>query len=152
MQTDELCRQIGRWFQQHKDENPFAFGEVHLITEEPEAEILLIIGKPEEDCKDPETFANQWEGTIYDAPVTWLWQKLADEEADEWLRLIYGRESQSMKRQMLQALLEFFSLIESNGYEIEWEPEEEESFRTRIYINKAEKKTTFETDRWSALK
>ncbi|MBF0125690.1 MAG: hypothetical protein HQM02_00615 [Magnetococcales bacterium] len=151
MRTEDLCRRIGQWFQTHKDENPFAFGEVHLITGEREAEILLIIGKPEEDCKDAATFANQWEGTIYDAPVTWLWQKLADGEADEWLRLIYAQESRSMKKQMLTALLELFQLIEDNGYALDWEPEEGKPFRTRLHIDKVEEQSAFETERWRDL-
>lgn len=151
MQTEALCRQIGRWFQTHKDENPFAFGEVHLLTDEEEAEILLIIGKPEEECKDEETYWNQWEDTIYDAPVTWLWFQLAHEDVDEWLRVIYDKESQSMKRQMLESLLELFQLIEENGFSIDWEPEEDEAFRTRIYINRIQEKTSFETERWRGL-
>ncbi|MBF0628203.1 MAG: hypothetical protein HQL91_08270 [Magnetococcales bacterium] len=153
MQINELGRNIGQWFQKHKDENPFAFGEVHLITEEEEADILLIIGKPLEECKDRDSHAKQWEGTLYDAPVTWIWQKLADETADEWLRIIYEREARSMKGQMLSALLELFRLIEENGYAIDWEPEEEsdEPVRVRLHINQVEEKSTFETERWQTL-
>ncbi|MBF0294579.1 MAG: hypothetical protein HQL96_05265 [Magnetococcales bacterium] len=151
MQTEALCRAIGKWFQTHKNENPFAFGEVHLLTGEEEAEILLIIGKPEEECQDPTAYENQWEGTIYDAPVTWLWQKLADGEADEWLRTIYDREAPTMKRAMLVALLELFRLIEGNGYTIDWEADGDEPFRTRLHIDPAPEPTRFETDRWNGL-
>ncbi|MBF0212492.1 MAG: hypothetical protein HQM00_02875 [Magnetococcales bacterium] len=151
MRPDELCRGIGQWFQKHKDENPFAFGEIHLITEEEEADILLIIGKPIEECPNAEAHAKQWEGTLYDAPVTWIWQQLADETADEWLRVIYEREAGPMKGQMLHALLELFRLIEENGYVMEWEPEEEQPFRVRLHINRVEEKSTFEVERWSAL-
>lgn len=151
MQPDQLARLIGKWFQTHKDENPFAFGEVHLITQEEEAEILLIIGKPEEEYPDFDSYANQWEGTIYDAPVTWLWQKLLQDEADEWLRIIYPQESSAMKKQMLEALLELFQLIESNGFTMDWEPVEDDEWRTRLYLNSVAEKTAFETNRWRAL-
>ncbi|MBF0614333.1 MAG: hypothetical protein G8237_11250 [Magnetococcales bacterium] len=153
METNALARAIGQWFQKHKDENPFAFGEIHLITEEEEAEILLIIGKPEEECRDHTTFARQWEGTLYDAPVTWIWQQLADENADEWLRIIYDREARAMKGQMLSALLELFRLIEGNGFTMDWETDEtdDEPWRVRLHIDPTDEKITFETDRWQAL-
>ncbi|MBF0178509.1 MAG: hypothetical protein HQM03_00625 [Magnetococcales bacterium] len=151
MRTEDLCRAIGKWFQTHKNEDPFAFGEVHLLTGEEEAEILLIIGKPEEECQDRDAYENQWEGTIYDAPVTLLWQKLADGQADEWLRMLYDREAPTMKRAMLAALLELFRLIEGNGYTIDWEADEEEGLRTRLYIDPAPEPVRFETERWSEL-
>ncbi|MBF0271880.1 MAG: hypothetical protein HQL98_07450 [Magnetococcales bacterium] len=152
MHPNDLGRLIGQWFQKHKDENPFAFGEIHLITEEEEADILIIIGKPIEDCPNAATHAKQWEGTLYDAPVTWIWQQLADENADEWLRVIYEREARSMKGQMLTALLDLFRLIEENGYAIDWEPEnEKEPWRVRLHINALEEKSTEETQRWQTL-
>ncbi|MBF0339646.1 MAG: hypothetical protein HQL95_01620 [Magnetococcales bacterium] len=153
MAINDLGRRIGQWFHKHKDENPFAFGEIHLITEEEEADILLIIGKPEEECRDAESHARQWEGTLYDAPVTWMWQHLADESADTWLRVIYDREAGAMKGRMLSALLELFQMIEENGFAIDWEADEEDEkpWRVRLHIDRVEEKSHFETDRWRAL-
>ncbi|MEO5347152.1 MAG: hypothetical protein H7834_12350 [Magnetococcus sp. YQC-9] len=151
MQTEAMCRAIGQWFMRHKDENPFAFGEVHLSTEDPETEILLIIGKPEEAFRAAESHAKQWEGTLYDAPVTWIWEQLADENADDWLRHIYDREARTMKGQMLAALLELAQLIECNGYILDWRTEADEPERTRLFIDRAEMPETVETERWSRL-
>ncbi|GAB0056424.1 hypothetical protein SIID45300_00731 [Candidatus Magnetaquicoccaceae bacterium FCR-1] len=151
MKIEELCRALGQWFMRHKDENPFAFGEIHLSTEDPEADISLIIGKPEEAFIDLESHDKQWEGTLYDAPVTWIWERLAHEEADDWLRHIYEREAGQMKENMLVALLELARLIEGNGYSFDWQAEADESERTRLYIDQVEEKVSVETDRWSRL-
>ncbi|MBF0163402.1 MAG: hypothetical protein HQL97_07915 [Magnetococcales bacterium] len=151
MQIEELCRALGQWFRRHKDENPFAFGEIHLSTEDPEADISLIIGKPEEAFRDLDGYAKQWEGTLYDAPVTWIWERLAAEEADDWLRHIYEREARQMKENMLLALLELARLIEENGYSLDWQAEANESERTRLYIDQMEEKVSEDTDRWSRL-
>ncbi|MEO5376631.1 MAG: hypothetical protein H7832_02425 [Magnetococcus sp. DMHC-6] len=151
MTPDQLCQKMGAWFQKHKDEEPFAFGEIHLSTDEPDADILLIIGKPEQACADEEAYEKQWENTIYDAPVTWLWHKLAQNEADEWLKIIYGNEFPSKKIEMLKALLELATLIESNGYEIEWDLDDDQEMQTVIPINKIAKKISTQTDRWKQL-
>lgn len=151
MERDILCQKIGQWFRKHKDEEPFAFGEVHLLTGEPKADILLVIGKIASETADRRAYEKQWENTIYDHPVTWLWQRLADEEADAWLQHIYEKASHDKKKQMLEALLELAILIESNGYQMVWEAEEEEACLTEISINRTMEKSTYETDRWKAL-
>ncbi|MBF0460045.1 MAG: hypothetical protein HQL87_01490 [Magnetococcales bacterium] len=151
MEPDVLCQKIGQWFNTHKDEEPFAFGEVHLLTGEPGADIWLIIGKIAKETPDRRAYEKQWENTLYDHPVTWIWQKLADGEADAWLRLIYENRLHDKKRQMLQALLELARLIENNGYEIEWEAETEGVWLTEIPIRRTTEKNTYEADRWQEL-
>lgn len=151
MEPDLLCQKIGQWFRKYKDEEPFAFGEVHLLTGEPKADIMLVIGKIVHETTDRSTYENQWQNTIYDHPVTWLWQKLADEDADAWLRHIYEGAFPDIKKHMLKALWELAILIESNGYEITWEAEEEGTFLTEITINRTAEKSMYETERWQAL-
>ena len=151
MEPDALCQEIGQWFRKHKEEEPFAFGEIHLLTGELKADILLIIGKMASETKDRHAFEKQWENTIYDHPVTWLWQKLADEEADTWLRHIYEEAFYDKKKHMLEALLELAVLVESHGYEITWEAKEPEVFLTEIPINWVEEKSRSETERWQTL-
>ena len=151
MEPDALCAKIGTWFQTHKDEEPFTFGEVHLITGEPEADILLVIGKLDAESGTASTNTEQWENTTYDAPVTWLWWQLANEEADNWLRAIYDHRFADIKRQMLQALLDLAELIEGQGYSLDWEPEETETVKTTIYINRIPGEPPRETERWRRL-
>ncbi|MEO5362783.1 MAG: hypothetical protein H7838_04070 [Magnetococcus sp. DMHC-8] len=151
MTPDALCQQIGHWFQAHKNEEPFAFGEVHLLTGEPGADIWLIIGKIPRETADRRALAKQWENTLYDHPVTWIWQKLADGEADGWLRHIYEHRFADQKRQMLEAMLALARLIEGNGYEIDWEAEEEGVFLTEIPIRRTAEPDNYETERWQEL-
>lgn len=152
MEPDMLCQKIGQWFRNHKDEEPFAFGEVHLLTGEPQGDILLVLGKIASETPDQQSYARQWENTIYDHPVTWLWQQLAREEADTWLYHIYESAFHTKKRQMLEALLELATLIESSGYHMEWEAEEgEEGCLTEIVINRTTEPSTYETERWKTL-
>ena len=151
MQPDALCQKIGQWFQKHSGENPFSFGEVHLFTGEPGADVLIVIGKLARETPDRHAYETQWENTTYDHPVTWLWQKLADEEADTWLRLIYEETFHDQKKAMLTALYTLANLIESQGYTLNWEAEEDDTFLTEIAINRVEEKVTHETDRWQAL-
>ena len=151
MEPDVLCQKIGQWFHACKDEEPFAFGEVHLLTGEPGADIWLIIGKIAKETPDRRVRERQWDNTLYDHPVTWIWQKLADGEADAWLRLIYETRCHDQKKQMLTALLELARLIEDNGYEMEWEAEEEGVWRTEIAIRRSTEKSTYETERWQEL-
>lgn len=150
MKPETVCQKIGQWFQKHKNENPFTFGEVHLATEEPEADIVLVIGQWEKKT-DGDDVWEPWKNTTYDAPVTWLWQKLADEDADAWLQHIYTSEASDMKRRMLNALLELAQLIEENSYTLDWEAQEDQPFRTHLHINHTSEKTTIETDRWTRL-
>ncbi len=151
MEPDRLCQKIGQWFQAHKNEEPFAFGEIHLLTGEPGADIWLIIGKISKETPDRRAYAKQWENTLYDHPVTWIWQKLADEEADGWLRHIYDTQFRDQKRQMMEAMLELAVLIEGNGYEIDWEADEEGVFLTEIPIRRTAEISTYETERWQDL-
>ena len=151
MEPDFLAQKIGQWLQKYKGEEPFSFGEVHLLTGEEKADILLIIGKIASETTDRRAYERQWENTTYDHPVTWLWQQLADEEADVWLRLMYETEWLAKKKQMLLALLELATLIENNGYKINWEAEEEGQYLTEITINKIAEKCSDETQRWQAL-
>ncbi|MEO5349460.1 MAG: hypothetical protein H7836_07440 [Magnetococcus sp. YQC-3] len=151
MEPDLLCQKIGQWFQAHRNEEPFAFGEIHLLTGEPGADIWLIIGKIAKETPDKRLLARQWENTLYDHPVTWIWQKLADEEADAWLRHIYETQFPAKKRQMLEAMLALAALIEENGYEMEWEAEEEGKYLTEIPIRRVAEKSTYERERWQEL-
>ncbi|MBF0161889.1 MAG: hypothetical protein HQL88_06340 [Magnetococcales bacterium] len=151
MEAEMLCRKMGQWLHAHKNEEPFAFGEVHLLTEEPGADIWLIIGKLAEETPDRQAYEKQWENTLYDHPVTWMWQQLADQEADSWLRHIYEQDYLRKKKQMLTALLELAELIEKNGYEMAWEAEEEGVFLTRIPIQRSTEPSTYDMDRWRAL-
>ncbi|WP_130470213.1 hypothetical protein [Candidatus Magnetaquicoccus inordinatus] len=151
MEADELCQKIAQWFQKHRHEQPFAFGEIHLLTGEPGADIWLIIGKIAKETTDKSLLERQWKNTLYDHPVTWMWQKLADEEADGWLRHIYEQEFLAKKRAMLTALLELAKLIESNGYEILWEAEEEDVWLTEIPIRRVVEVEHYETERWQEL-
>ncbi|MBF0402236.1 MAG: hypothetical protein HQL90_15905 [Magnetococcales bacterium] len=146
-----LCQKLGHWFKAHKDEEPFAFGEIHLLTGEPGADIWLIIGKIAKETPDRRLLAKQWENTLYDHPVSWIWQQLADGEADAWLQHIYEREFRNKKKQMLEALLELAQLIEQNGYEIEWEAEEEGQYLTEIPIRRTTEPNSYETERWQTL-
>jgi hypothetical protein len=151
MAPDTLCQHIGQWFQKHRNEQPFAFGEIHLLTGEEGAEIWLIIGKIAKETADKRSLLRQWENTLYDHPVTWIWQKLADEEADGWLRHLYEQEYRTKKRAMLTALLELAQLIESNGYTMAWEAEEEDTWLTEIPIRRVAEEDHDETQRWQAL-
>ena len=151
MEADILCQKIGLWLHKYKGEEPFAFGEVHLMTGEGNADILLVIGKIASETTDRRAYEKQWENTTYDHPVTWLWQKLADEEADTWLRHIYEGAFYDKKRQMLTAMLELATLIESHGYGINWQAEEEGIYLTEITINRLAEESSYETDRWRAL-
>ncbi|MEO5340704.1 MAG: hypothetical protein H7837_09340 [Magnetococcus sp. MYC-9] len=151
MEPDRLCQNLAQWFRTHKDEEPFAFGEIHLLTDEPGADVWLIIGKMARETADRRAYEKQWENTLYDHPVTWIWQKLADGEADAWLRLIYENQFRDKKRHMLTAMLELARLIEENGYEIEWEAEEEGVCLTSIPIRRTAEKSTYETERWQEL-
>ena len=151
MEPDALCQQIGQWFRKHKDEEPFAFGEVHLLTGESGADILLVIGKIASETTDRHAYEHQWENTIYDHPVTWLWQQLADEKADEWLFQIYGGAWRDKKHQMLSALLELAHLVERHDYIMVWESETEGTFLTEICINRTSHRLNVETDRWQRL-
>ncbi|MBF0185688.1 MAG: hypothetical protein HQM06_15055 [Magnetococcales bacterium] len=151
MEADQLCQEIGRWFQRHRNEEPFAFGEIHLLTGEPGADIWLIIGKIAKETPDKRLLEQQWENTLYDHPVTWMWQKLADGEADGWLRHIYEQAYRDKKRAMLQALLQLAQLIENNGYEMAWEAEEEDLWLTEIPIRRVADGDHYETERWQEL-
>ena len=151
MEPDILAQKIGQWLQKYKGEEPFSFGEIHVLTGEEKADILLVIGKIASETTDLRAYERQWVNTTYDHPVTWLWQQLADDEADVWLRLMYDAGWLSQKKQMLSALLELATLIENNGYEMNWESEEEGHYLTEIVINKTPEKCSDETQRWQEL-
>ncbi|MBF0368597.1 MAG: hypothetical protein HQL52_03990 [Magnetococcales bacterium] len=150
MEPDALCQKLAAWFRKYSQEDPFTFGEAHLLTDRSEGDVLIVLGRLDE----ADLFAvdeEQWEGTTYDAPVTWLWKQLADGVADDWLRHIYETEFYDKKRKMLMALLELAELVEGNGYHLDWEPESEEEMRTVIVINRTSRNESQEADRWRGL-